>query len=180
MKNGAGVHCARAVHVQVFCTCCYFAAPTGQTVRAADAKLAGHMYATPAYMYLWLPILSDAGCARQDRKSLFERGPPVLGNFELLTPNLVHLWNSMSLIRWYMSFRDRVHSARVLCICIGTFTFGKLWASDAKLGILIQFNECYSVVHDKGCYSALQRAICESPCTCNARAICKSPDFGKF
>ena len=27
----------------------------------ADAKLAGHMYATPAYMYLWLPILSDAG-----------------------------------------------------------------------------------------------------------------------
>ena len=23
-------------------------------------------------------------------KSLFERGPPVLGNFELSTPNLVH------------------------------------------------------------------------------------------
>ena len=59
----------------------------------ADAKFAGHMYATPAYMFLWLPFLGGGGgasCARQDRKSLFERGPPVLGNFDLSTPNLVH------------------------------------------------------------------------------------------
>ena len=55
-----------------------------------DAKLAGNMYATPGYMFLWLPFVWGAGCARQDRKSLFERGPPVLGNFELSTPNLVH------------------------------------------------------------------------------------------
>ena len=81
MKKGAGVHCARAVHVQIFCTCSSFAAPTGQTVRAADAKLAGHMHASPAYMFLWLPFVWGAGCARQDRKSLFERDPPVLGNF---------------------------------------------------------------------------------------------------
>ena len=47
-------------------------------------------------------------------ESLFGRGPPVLENFDLLTPNLVHLWNSMSVIRWYMSFRDRVHSARAM------------------------------------------------------------------
>ena len=59
-------------------------------VCAADAKLAGYMYAIPAYMVLWLPFVWGAGCARQDRKSLFERGPPVLGNFELLTPNFVH------------------------------------------------------------------------------------------
>ena len=45
----AGVHCARAVHVQVVCTCSSFAAPIGQTVHAANAKLAGHMYVTPAY-----------------------------------------------------------------------------------------------------------------------------------
>ena len=58
MKKGAGVHCARAVHVQIFCTYSYFAAPTGQTVRAADAKLAGgYMYASPAYRLLWLPFL---------------------------------------------------------------------------------------------------------------------------
>ena len=114
MKKGAGGHCARAVHVQMFCTCSSFVAPTGQTVRAADVKLAGHMYATAAYMFLWLPFVWGAGCARQDRKSLFGRGPPVLGNFDLLTPNLVHLWNSMSVIRWYMSFRDRVHSARAM------------------------------------------------------------------
>ena len=81
MCKGAGVHCARAVHVQIFCTCSSFAAPTGQTVRAADAKLAGHMHASPAYMFLWLPFVWGAGCARQDRKSLFERDPPVLGNF---------------------------------------------------------------------------------------------------
>ena len=56
----------------------------------ADAKLAGNMYATPGYMSLWLPFLYDAGCARQDRISLFGRGPPVLGNFVLSTPNLVH------------------------------------------------------------------------------------------
>ena len=114
MKKGAGVNCARAVHVQIFCTCSSFAAPTSQTVRAADAKLAGHMHASPAHMYLSLLFLWGAGCARQDRKSLFRRGPPVLGNFDLLTPNLVHLWNSMSVIRWYMSFRDRVHSARAM------------------------------------------------------------------
>ena len=42
------------------------------------------------------------------------RGPSVEGNFDLSTPNLVHLWNSMSVIRWYMSFRDRVHSARAM------------------------------------------------------------------
>ena len=57
---------------------------------AADAKLAGHMYATTTYLFLWLPFLYDAGCARQDRTSLFERVPPVLENFELSTLNLVH------------------------------------------------------------------------------------------
>ena len=57
MKKGAVVHCARAVHVQMFCTCSSFAAPTGHTVRAAHAKLAGYMYASPAYMLLWLPFL---------------------------------------------------------------------------------------------------------------------------
>ena len=34
------------------------------------------------------------------------------------------------------------------------------------------FNECFSLVHDKGC--------CDALCTCNARAICESSDFGKF
>ena len=85
------MHCARAVHVQMFCTCNYFAAPTGQTVRTADAKSQGHMSAIPAYMFFWLPFVWGAGCARQDRKCFFERGPPVLGNFDLLTPNSVHL-----------------------------------------------------------------------------------------
>ena len=51
------MHCARAVHVQMFCTCNYFAAPTGQTVRTADAISQGHMSAIPAYMFFWLPYL---------------------------------------------------------------------------------------------------------------------------
>ena len=90
MKKGAGMHCARAVHVQLFCTCSSFAAPTGQTVGTADAKLAGHMSAIPAYMSLWLPFVRGAVCARQDRTSLFERGLPVLGNLKLSTSNLLH------------------------------------------------------------------------------------------
>ena len=56
----------------------------------ADAKLADHMYASPAYMFLWLPFLWGGDCTRQGRKSLFERGPPVQGNFKLSSPNLVH------------------------------------------------------------------------------------------
>ena len=60
VKKGAKVHCARAVHVQMFCTCSSFAAPTGQAVRAADAKLAGHMDATPAYMFFVVTVL--VGC----------------------------------------------------------------------------------------------------------------------
>ena len=81
MKKGAGVQCARAVHVQMFCTCSSFAAPTGQTVRAADDKLAGYMYASPGYMLLWLLFLYDAGCARQDRKSFFREGSSGLRKF---------------------------------------------------------------------------------------------------
>ena len=56
----------------------------------ADAKLAGHMYANPAYMFLWLPFLWGADCTRPGWKSLFEWGPPVQGNFKLSSPNLVH------------------------------------------------------------------------------------------
>ena len=52
MKKGAGMHCARAVHVQMFCTCSSFAATTGQTVRAADAEFAGYMYASPVYAFV--------------------------------------------------------------------------------------------------------------------------------
>ena len=44
----AGVHCARAVHVQIFYACCSFVALTGQMVATADFKFAGHMYATLA------------------------------------------------------------------------------------------------------------------------------------
>ena len=76
-----------------------------------DAKLASHMYITPTCVLLWLLFLWGAGCTRQRRKTFLTWGPPVLGNFDLLAPNLVHLWNSMSVIRWYMPFRDRVHSA---------------------------------------------------------------------
>ena len=90
MKKGARVHCARAVHVQMFCTYSSFAAPTGQTECAADAKLAGHMSAIPAYIVLWLLFLWGGDCTHQGRKSLFERGPPVQGNFKLSSPNLVH------------------------------------------------------------------------------------------
>ena len=107
-KKGAGVH------VQMICYCSSFAAPTGQTECAADAKLAGHMSAIPAYMCLWLPFVWGAGCAREDRKSLFARGPPVLGIVHLLTPNLVHLWKSMSVIRWCMPLGDGVHNARAI------------------------------------------------------------------
>ena len=87
--RGCGALCACIARANYF-HLLLFPVPTGQTVGTADAKLAGHMSAIPAYMFLWLPFVWGAGCARQDRKSLFERGPPVLGNFELLTPNLVH------------------------------------------------------------------------------------------
>ena len=60
MKKGVGVHCARAVHVQMFCTCSSFAAPTGQTECAADAKLAGHMYATPSLYVIVVTV--RVGC----------------------------------------------------------------------------------------------------------------------
>ena len=61
----------------------------------ADAKLAGHMSAIPAYMSLWLPFVRGAVCARQDRTSLFERGLPVLPNLQVtcrLQPAYILLW----------------------------------------------------------------------------------------
>ena len=59
-------------------------------VNTVDAKLAGNMYATPGYMFLWLPFLWGGDCTRQGRKSLFERVPPVQGNSKLSSPNFVH------------------------------------------------------------------------------------------
>ena len=47
MKKGAGVHSARAVHVQVVCTFKNSHAPTGQTGGTTDPKLAGHMHTVP-------------------------------------------------------------------------------------------------------------------------------------
>ena len=45
MKKGTGVHCARAVHVQVVCTLKNSHAPTGQNGEAPlIPKLAGHMH----------------------------------------------------------------------------------------------------------------------------------------
>ena len=65
-------------------------APTGRTGGTADPKLAGHTYTTPICVLLWLPVVWGAGCTRQRRKTFLTWGPPVLGNFELGTPNSVH------------------------------------------------------------------------------------------
>ena len=43
----AGVHCARAVHVQVVCTLGNSHASTGQMGGTTDLKLAGHMHTVP-------------------------------------------------------------------------------------------------------------------------------------
>ena len=62
-----------AVCTCVFCTVCSFTALTGQTKRIAGPKLAGHTYSTPICVFFLVPLLSGAGCTRQDRKTLFER-----------------------------------------------------------------------------------------------------------
>ena len=69
----AGVHCARAVHVQIFYACCSFVAPTGIAVATADSKFAGHMYATLAYMVFWLPFLG-VQAARARTGKVYLRG----------------------------------------------------------------------------------------------------------
>ena len=76
-------------------------------------------------------------------------------------------------IRWCMPFGDGVHSARAMHVhCVFAQAPSPSGTSDAKLGTVIPFNECYSMVHDLGC--------CGAMCTCNTRAICESSDFGKF
>ena len=67
-----------------------FSRPTGQAVVTTDAKLGSQMYRTPIFVLLWLPFLCGAGCTRQRQKTFLTWDPPVLGNFELSTPNLVH------------------------------------------------------------------------------------------
>ena len=91
------------VHVQIFCTCFCFTDPTGQTVGTADAKLAGHMYATTTFFVVTVLLrcrcllaTTRCFCACQDQTSLFERGPPVLGNFELATSNSAR-WCTLAL-----------------------------------------------------------------------------------
>ena len=79
----AGVHCARAVHVQVVCTYCCFGASTSQTVGTGDAKLAGHMHTASTCVPLWLTLLWGASCARQRWKTFLTWGPPVYGESKL-------------------------------------------------------------------------------------------------
>ena len=74
MKKGARVHCAGAVHVQMFCTCSSFAAPTGQTVRAADAKLAGYMYASTSIYSFVATVPFEVPSARARTGKVYLRG----------------------------------------------------------------------------------------------------------
>ena len=76
--RGCGALCACSARANIF-HLWLFPVPTGQTMGTADAKHTGHMYVTSTYMFLWLPFLWDADCARHDRKSLLEKVPPGLG-----------------------------------------------------------------------------------------------------
>ena len=85
-----GLECSVDVQCSaVFCTVCSFTAPTGHTKGIAGPKLAGYTCTTAICELFWLAYLWGAGCTRQDQTIVFERGPPVLGNIELATPNLV-------------------------------------------------------------------------------------------
>ena len=136
----AGVHCARAVHVQVVCTYCCFGASTGQTVGTGDAKLAGHMHTASTCVPLWLTLLWGASCARQGRKAFLTWGPPVKVKFELATPNSVHgctlarpTWRRM--IYWAGVHCARAVHVQVVCTycCFGASTGQTVGTGDAKL-----------------------------------------------
>ena len=88
---GKGAVCTCSARASCFAAIDCFGAPTGQTAGIADAKLAGYMYTISTSVLLWLPFLWGGACARQHRRKLYSRwDPPVLGNFELSTPNLVN------------------------------------------------------------------------------------------
>ena len=86
-----GVRCARAVHVQKYFTPVVLLSPL-QAKRwppLIPNLQVTCMLPQPNIGFL-VTVPGGAGCARQDRKSLFARGPTVLGNFDPSTPNLVH------------------------------------------------------------------------------------------
>ena len=64
------------------------------------------------------------------KKTLFERGLPVLRNFGLATPIWVHLWSSVYIIRRHTAFDNEMliqrasHVHYAYAYCIDTFTFG--------------------------------------------------------
>ena len=128
----------------------------------------------PNLCFFSLPFLWGTGGARQDQKTFFERGPPVLGNFGLATPNLVHRWSSMCVIRWHIAFYDEVRSPPAQHVHYSHAQAPSLsgnieGATRNLVYLLIQFNECSLMVHDLECCGAL----------CSARACCKASDFGK-
>ena len=67
------MQCARAAHVQVFCTYCCFGAPTGQTVGTGDAKLVGHMHTAPTCVHL-KSLMLWVQTARARTAKLYSRG----------------------------------------------------------------------------------------------------------
>ena len=52
-------------------------APTSQTGRTTDSKIAGHMHAIPTCVLLGLPFLWGAGCTCPGRKTFLTWDPPA-------------------------------------------------------------------------------------------------------
>ena len=77
MKKGAGVHGARAVHVQVFSTHHFLAALRGTRVAPPIPNSQVTRIPYQLKMLLGVPFLWGASCTRQGRKTFFTRGPSV-------------------------------------------------------------------------------------------------------
>ena len=77
MKKGAGVHGARAVHVQVFSTHHFLAALRGTRVAPPIPNSQVTRIPYQLKILLGVPFLWGASCTRQGRKTFFTRGPSV-------------------------------------------------------------------------------------------------------
>ena len=88
MYKGAGVHCARAVHVQMFCTCSFL--PPLQVIRWApqirNSQVTRVLHQLKVH---WGCRFSGVPAARaRGEEAVLTWGPPV--KVELATPNSVH------------------------------------------------------------------------------------------
>lgn len=111
---GDGVHCARAVHVQVNLVLLQAERLEQRSMDVIHATIADRTDATRCYTILGLRTSQCTRCTRRRGPCCTSWGPPSQGSVELETQNLVDRWSFIRTIYSPTTSGNGLHGARAV------------------------------------------------------------------